>query len=390
MTTRRDNSDFFQSPQGAAVLKHQLLKSYLGAFTGKLGSTSGGHVHLIDGYAGPGRYDDGTPGSPALAVETARLLQNTRQLHGAFIESDPSHHAALTKMLSEEDLAGEWIVKHGLAEEHLPDLVRDCGEGPLLAFLDPYGLTVPFDMLVSHVLDRPQAVAGPVGTTLRTTEVIMNFSVSAVRRSAGWATKEDPADSSQASTISTMSDGLNRFLGGDWWEEIWLSERADRMERILHAYCRKLQEASKNSWSWFTIDVSDRYQGAVEYYLVQFTKSPHGVWSFNDAASLGTQALREWTDQQTGALRMDAVGEAFLVDTIADNIDGLLEEDATPFKLGMKVDQVYGETLGEARNMHVRKAIKKLRKAGKLDVDPTGMNSLIDYVARRPAAADTP
>lgn len=394
MTIRRDTSDFFSSPQGAAILKHQLLKTYLGAFTGKLGLTSGGHVHLIDGYAGPGRYHDGSPGSPALALETARLLQRSRTIHGAFIESDPDHYRRLLELLEAEELADGWMVKNGLAEDLLPDLVAGCGDGPLLVFLDPYGLTVPFGTLVEIVLNRPRRVLNaPVGTTRLTTEVIMNFSVSAVRRMAGWATKPDLENDQQQKTARTFGARLDDFLGGDWWRDIYERHGGDP-DWVPHAfreYCKRLRDAStRKGWHSFPIEVSDTYRGGIAYYLVLFTMSPHGTWSFNDAASLGTEALRRWTDDRSGEMRMESIDDDYLVATIADNIEAALDEIG-PFELGMKIGKVYGETLGEAREKHVRKAVKQLHKQGRLRRDPTGMKTLIDYLAMRPAApADTP
>lgn len=65
-------SPFFVSKKAAAVLKHALLDKYVVPFASKTGKHApDGRVVYLDGYAGPGRYDDGTPGSPALILESA-------------------------------------------------------------------------------------------------------------------------------------------------------------------------------------------------------------------------------------------------------------------------------------------------------------------------------
>lgn len=51
-----DNSDFFQAIQGAAVVKHKLLGTYVSGFIGKTSSISRGRVAYLDGSAGPGVY----------------------------------------------------------------------------------------------------------------------------------------------------------------------------------------------------------------------------------------------------------------------------------------------------------------------------------------------
>jgi three-Cys-motif partner protein len=53
-----------------SVLKHELLLRYLPIFAGKRGSKSASVVYL-DGYAGRGRYDNGTSGSAELILKVA-------------------------------------------------------------------------------------------------------------------------------------------------------------------------------------------------------------------------------------------------------------------------------------------------------------------------------
>ena len=80
--------NFFQEPQGAAILKHGILRRYLPVFTAKVGSTAG-EVDYLDCYAGPGLYDDGSDGSPALALATAEAIASYHgraSLHGHLIE----------------------------------------------------------------------------------------------------------------------------------------------------------------------------------------------------------------------------------------------------------------------------------------------------------------
>jgi three-Cys-motif partner protein len=75
-----DPEEFFGDVQGAAVLKHGVLRRYLAVFTSKVGSTArDGKVFYLDAYAGPGEYQDGGEGSPAVARATAENLAKTRK-----------------------------------------------------------------------------------------------------------------------------------------------------------------------------------------------------------------------------------------------------------------------------------------------------------------------
>ena len=93
---------FFERPQAAAKLKHEILGGYLRPFVQKVGSTAPGKtVAYLDGYAGPGQYDDATPGSPAIAVGVADVVANVDSVVGHLVESDPACHEALRKLIEE-------------------------------------------------------------------------------------------------------------------------------------------------------------------------------------------------------------------------------------------------------------------------------------------------
>lgn len=50
--------------KATSVFKHEILQQYVPPYVAKVGSTaSGNRVMLVDGFAGRGRFDDGTVGS---------------------------------------------------------------------------------------------------------------------------------------------------------------------------------------------------------------------------------------------------------------------------------------------------------------------------------------
>lgn len=99
----RRGDPFFVSKSAAAVLKHGILNRYLTPFVSKVGSTSTGHrVALLDGYAGPGRYEDGTSGSPALLAATASTVKTYRTVECHFVEQKRASYRLLTSFLEDE------------------------------------------------------------------------------------------------------------------------------------------------------------------------------------------------------------------------------------------------------------------------------------------------
>jgi hypothetical protein len=181
------NSPFFFNKKAAAVLKHEILRQYVVPFVSKVGSTSvGSRVVYLDGYAGPGTYADGTPASPSLVLGSASEVSEFREMECFFVEKTRKDFARLQVVVEEARSRGiKAEALPGRVQKHL-DYVLEKAEGvPLLAFLDPFGLGIPFDDLTEKFFGshRPQNRDGWIPT-----EVLLNFSANAVRRIGGLLT----------------------------------------------------------------------------------------------------------------------------------------------------------------------------------------------------------
>lgn len=151
--------------------KHDILKRYLGAWFGIFGlSPRHRRVNVIDGFAGPGRYQDGEPGSPILALTTlldhqlfARFSDTT--FNFVFNELDAARHASLDAALDQLRTSRvPWPrnaqVEHcnenfqQLARRLLDSIPAKQQLAPTFVFIDPFGYRdVPMSLirdLVSH------------------------------------------------------------------------------------------------------------------------------------------------------------------------------------------------------------------------------------------------
>lgn len=85
--------------------KHEILTRYLDAWFPILASWSE-RVLFIDGFAGPGSYKSGEPGSPRLALASAkgqeRFLRNSTVMF-LFNEADPSRFQLLEDWRTDEN-----------------------------------------------------------------------------------------------------------------------------------------------------------------------------------------------------------------------------------------------------------------------------------------------
>ena len=71
-------AEFFENLRDYSEIKHRILARFLTPWTVKLGSWArrrNGVVWYIDGFAGPGKYEDGSDGSPLLGLRRAKHIQ---------------------------------------------------------------------------------------------------------------------------------------------------------------------------------------------------------------------------------------------------------------------------------------------------------------------------
>jgi three-Cys-motif partner protein len=167
--------------------KHDILVKYLQAWFAIMGgSRYDQKVGVFDGFAGPGLYDDGEPGSPVLVVDA--LLGHdyfSRWTDTEFIflfnEVDPDRYASLEKVV--EGLTTRWSpwpknVKVRSENRAFSELAEEMLAGvkgliPLFAFIDPFGYRdIPMD-LIRRMLQYDKA------------ELFIYFDFNSVNRFAG-------------------------------------------------------------------------------------------------------------------------------------------------------------------------------------------------------------
>lgn len=363
---------FFDEPAGPAVLKHGLLRRYLYVFGSKTGARSPGRrVVYVDGYAGAGRYANGDDGSPRVALEVAQQLaelggRGPRTLDCVFVEEDPEVRAELVKHVPTH------MVRRGRIQDHLDEILELARGVPLFLFLDPYGMTLDVETITNQVLNRPAA-----GQRLATTEVLVNFASHAIRREGGHLFSESPSPAT-----ASIIEGMNRFLDGEWWQDLWgTSPEADR--EIAEGWARRIN-ARAPSYDTLPMGVPTRWQGDPLYYLALVTSHRQGGWYFADALRGSLNDFYRFTvGNQPQLFDPDHLADV-AVDKIADNLLALIEERGAVV-LGDVTRELYGETLGFAGIKEIRRAVKMLHARGQVDHNGVG-----DLDQARVGAGPTP
>lgn len=146
--------------------KHRILTEYLKMWFPVLARYRG-RIVLLDGFAGPGSYSGGEPGSPLLVLRALLDHSHLERMSGCeflliFNEMDKQRFAALERVIEAERQArGGWpanvkVVTVNQGFQPLAEDILETIEGkqlaPTFAFLDPFGYSdVPIS-LISRLL----------------------------------------------------------------------------------------------------------------------------------------------------------------------------------------------------------------------------------------------
>jgi three-Cys-motif partner protein len=379
--------DFFRERRAQAVFKHGILQRYPVVFAAKAG-WGGRPVVFLDGYAGRGEYEDGSPGSPVLLSRTAARVADFRTVTGIYVERNEADFRNLQQVMARLRRAGDQVLGGDL-RRLLPGILATARDAALFAFLDPFGTALDREQLVNQLLNRPGRAP---------TEVLLHISISTVARIGGLLRKRREEDAQLREADQKTIEHADRFLGGQWWHQHFEPVRdASDEERATVAAMRVAgiyQEGVRAEARCMSVSMPIRHKPGQlpKYLLVLFSRHLDGLWHFADAVG---KAGREWEgawrraevqQARARAARADADAlfgaEELLSDTgsfdvdeyvkdhravweqiIEDNIRRVLDTDG-PFVLAERLDEVYAGVFGAASASHVRAAVKSLYRKG--------------------------
>lgn len=235
----KDNSHFFDKKSEWAVIKDSLLQCYLVPYFQKL-LHSGKQICYIDCFAGMGKFLDGNPGSPLIALETrkkclelSRLSLRQNAIKMAFIESDHANELAsnIIQVDSKNDVTR--VIQGKFKETINKLLINQAGRNVFL-YIDPYGIkSLDMNLLSSF---------SKMGFS--TFEMLINFNSFGLLRNACCALKvswrSDMPDVSELieyapNKIDDTPQSValvNSITGGDYWRDIVLKYK----NKALSAY----------------------------------------------------------------------------------------------------------------------------------------------------------
>lgn len=144
--------------------KHEVLRHYLAKWFPILGSFAG-RVAFIDGFAGPGEYENGEPGSPLIAFDAFR--QYASRLKGEavflFIEQDAERAEHLRRLIEGQEKPPNCRIEVAVGgfEPKMTAVLDAIPAGsklaPAFVMLDPFGVSGIPMRLIHRILGSGKA-----------------------------------------------------------------------------------------------------------------------------------------------------------------------------------------------------------------------------------------
>ena len=298
------------------IAKHEILRRYLNAWFPILSRQSrrargnSQEILFVDGFAGPGEYKSGKPGSPIIALEAAmgHNVEFPVPVRMLFVEKDSDRCEHLKHVLAKrsQQIADSKNLSriepvHGECDTVLGAMLDEAERqgvrfGPALAFLDQFGYAAVSMELIQRLLAFPQC------------EVFSYLDYKDMNR---WIT--DPSKAS----------GFSRTYGGDEWQQAKTMPERDRRDYLLKAYKKAILDRAHAKYV-HDFAMFDR-AGRLLYWLVFSTNNLRGLEEMKKAM---------WKVDSTGSFRfsdkdncdqmtfLDAYDARWLADELAERLAG--------------------------------------------------------------------
>lgn len=289
------NTDgYFGEKKPWSKTKDALLRCYLTAYFQKV-MTARRPIIYVDGFAGAGKFEDETYGSPIFALETMIHAQGKAKCHPpiTFVcaETNPEYLASLKTAISERFPRFRNVKYFDSGYAAAVDATISASEekGIFFFYIDPFGI-VALDFQIF------EDISARVEQDTSGAEVLLNFSSPGFLREACCvcaAQAAIPQDIGFAEegfrehdTMQDRETRLDTIAGGHWWRDI-----VDRFRKGEISFWAAEEEVSKNYCANlgrlfdYVLDMPIRDKGGdgqVKYRMIHMTNHPDGCLLMND------------------------------------------------------------------------------------------------------------
>ena len=280
-------------------MKHTILRKYLNAWIPILSST-GNDLIYIDGFAGPGEYPNGEPGSPFIALDALKnqVVKIKGRVHFVFIEKEKDRCDHLKNLLLnytpppnadiEKPICGlfdqEVTRLLDSIDKQIEQISLETGQKyhrvPTFAFIDPFGYKMPMS-IIKRIMSTPRS------------EILVTLIIPELKRfcsNIGW------------------EHSLNELFATNDWNLILQIDNPDEKTNFLrNLYIGQLKNYANinhilyfkminknNQTAYFLIFGTNNWRGIEVMKNAMWEIDPTGNYTFSDLSHPGQVTLMDF------------------------------------------------------------------------------------------------
>jgi three-Cys-motif partner protein len=265
-------------------------------------------VVVVDCFSGPGRFKDGTEGSPLIiAKAVSQITGKGKAVSAIFIEEKRKYFQQLQE--SVKDYRDFCRTVHGSFEDSSKEVAELARKSTVFAYIDPYGIKpLRFDILAAIYSNLARGSSVEVLLNFRASSLVRN-GLAALKCGKPGETECDISFAQEEEVDRTMSPAdLDVIAGGNYWREIVTRDIpfAEKEEQCVSEYVQLMKRYFDEVC---TYGIKEKYEHAVPKYRLLFG-SRH-----EDAFILMNESICKARDTFLGKQRVDG----YLFDMRADN-----------------------------------------------------------------------
>lgn len=365
------NDDFFTEKKIWSKVKDELLGCYLSPYFSKIFFTQR-PVLYVDCFAGKGKFDDGTAGSPIIALDIIKDALSKSKAKNPRVEThfiDLNYAKDLKTNLSEYE---EVHIVSGKYEDKIDGLLQNKGLHNVFLYIDPYGIKALDCTKFDSFAKRFNSI-----------ELLINLnSFGFIREAchAMGASFEDPEifndlveyDASKFDASDKSIKDLNIIAGGEYWQQIIIDYKTKKIdgyeaeERFAHEYSQRLASSYK-----YVLNMPLRIKEGQKpkYRMIHATNHPDGCLLMADNICKRWEAMRDIQTEGQLSLFEQNYNNQYVSN---QEIENIIEKHYQQYKRDISLNESMAEffTANGAicTSKEIAKILKELEKSGKLIV----------------------
>lgn len=276
--------EFFDNKKPWSKYKDLILDYYLQPYLWKI-KNLGKPILVVDCFAGPGRFEDGEPGSPLIILDKLRALhEQGYRVTGYFIEREKSLYRRLENNIAEISVPS--IPQMGDFRDFVADVAELARDSSVFLYLDP--------KKPSQLLFEDMKLVYDNLRSGRSVEALINFMSWSFLRGV-WGNQEKILSNGIVIPEHPLTLHFNEIAGGKYWQDIAFESQIsgnERADMLARGYADKLHTWFKCALSY---PIRERYQSQCPKYHLIFGSRHSGALELMNRAMV--KARREFVKE---------------------------------------------------------------------------------------------